>query len=663
MKIDEIKKLINKHQVISFDVFDTLLFRNVYHPTDIFKIMGKELEKKYKINDFYDIRVSSEAESRKYVEAGESTIEDIYNQIAKKIGENESSFAKDLEMECELKFIEANPFMKEIFDYALEKNKKVIIISDMYLRKKDIIKLLKKSGYKEVPTYVSCEIKKGKGTGELFNYVREKEKIEDQSWLHIGDNINGDYEMPKKNGIDAYHYKNIREYNRYLAPKTIEESIIVAIQCNYLYNGYDIDYWDKFGALYISPIYFGFTHWLYNITKNLDNLFFLARDGYIIKKIYDLFPKTNIFTNYVYVSRKSVQLPSLLDGSKDDMINTLTTINTVVNKDILLSDLFNQANLKYEEVCSLSMLKYFGFNSFEDVIDEDNYDNAKKLISVYKDNIIQSLKTQHELAIKYLNQEGMEKFARINIVDVGWAGSVQNAIRKILKKETNGYYFGTCYTENKEDIFSSMYGYFFDLDKKEEDKEDILNNVMMYELIFSAPHGTTIGYEGKNEIKPILNAEENCEIIEKFQLAAINIIKKYMNYIEYFEHIDKYFCLNNYQKFIKEKNEEDLIKFNELTNDLVLNSKKRYSYVQKISLDEVKNNPKLFYEQKKLSLWKDTFILEGASKEKDKIIKNMAKYKRKKDFIDNSKELRRKIIPFKIRKKIKDIFKKNKTEE
>ena len=658
MKIDEIKKLINQHQVISFDVFDTLLFRNVYNPTDIFKIMAKELEKKYKISDFYDIRVSSEVESRKYVEAGESTIEDIYSQIAKKIGEKESSFAKELEIECELKFIEANPFMQECFEYALKKNKKVIIISDMYMRKTDIIKLLKQSGYKEVPTYVSCEIKKGKCTGELFNYVREKEEIGDKSWLHIGDNINSDYEMPKKNGIDAYHYKNIREYNRYLVPKTIEESIITAMQCNYLYNGYDVDYWDKFGTLYISPIYFGFTHWLYNITKKLDNLFFLARDSYIIKEIYDLFPKTGIYTNYVYVSRKSVQLPSLLDGSKDVMINTLTSINTVVNKDILLSDLFSQANLNCEEVCSLSMLKYFGFKSFEDVIDEGNYDKAKKLISVYKDNIIQSLKSQHELAIKYLNQEGMEKFDRINIVDIGWAGSVQNAIRKLLKKETNGYYFGTCYSENKEDIFSSMFGYFFDLDKKEEDREAVLNNVMMYELIFSAPHGTTLAYEDNNKVKPILNAEENCEIIEKFQLAAIRIIKKYMNYIEYFEHIDKYFCLNNYQKFIEEKNEEDLIKFNELTNDFVLNSKKRYSYVQKISLDEVKNNPKLFYEERDLSLWKDTFILEGATEEKDKILKDISKYKRKHDSIENLKELRRKIIPFKIRKKLKDFFQK-----
>ena len=49
----ELIKLINKNDVISFDVFDTLLLRNVYKPVDIFRILSKIALEKYNVDDFY----------------------------------------------------------------------------------------------------------------------------------------------------------------------------------------------------------------------------------------------------------------------------------------------------------------------------------------------------------------------------------------------------------------------------------------------------------------------------------------------------------------------------------------------------------------------------------------------------------------------------------
>ena len=44
----EIVEKIDKNDVISFDIFDTLILRNIFCPTDIFKILSKKenLEKK-----------------------------------------------------------------------------------------------------------------------------------------------------------------------------------------------------------------------------------------------------------------------------------------------------------------------------------------------------------------------------------------------------------------------------------------------------------------------------------------------------------------------------------------------------------------------------------------------------------------------------------------
>ena len=79
------------------------------------------------------------------------------------------------------------------------------------------------------------------------------------------------------------------------------ESICLAIQTNYLYNGNDLDYWEFFGIKYVSFIYFGFTKWLYDLTKDQDNLYFLARDGYIPYQIYEKFNKDKkIYTKGTY---------------------------------------------------------------------------------------------------------------------------------------------------------------------------------------------------------------------------------------------------------------------------------------------------------------------------------------------------------------------------
>ena len=41
---EELKRLIDENEVISFDIFDTLLLRNVNQPSDIFRIVEKCVE-------------------------------------------------------------------------------------------------------------------------------------------------------------------------------------------------------------------------------------------------------------------------------------------------------------------------------------------------------------------------------------------------------------------------------------------------------------------------------------------------------------------------------------------------------------------------------------------------------------------------------------------
>ena len=119
---DKILKLVDKCDVVSFDVFDTLLFRNIYKPTDLFKI----LEKEFNIENLENIRKESEIKSRVSENNGETNYDLIYKEMENKISDKTIiEKIKNRELELEKEFLVINPFMKKIYDYCIKKNKKV----------------------------------------------------------------------------------------------------------------------------------------------------------------------------------------------------------------------------------------------------------------------------------------------------------------------------------------------------------------------------------------------------------------------------------------------------------------------------------------------------------------------------------------------------------
>lgn len=237
-EFSEFKKMIEDKKVVSFDIFDTLLLRNVLVPKDIFKILDKEVKEKYNIDNFYNIRISSESESRTRKNNYEVKLDEIYKKISDKIAIPVEDI-RQRELELEKDFICVNPFMYNLFDYCIRQKKKVILISDMYLPKKFIDELLKNCGYSNYDeNYVSCEIRKSKYQGDLFEYVKDKKKIDVKDWIHVGDNEYSDINNAIKHGITTYHYKKIIDRTKYKDLDTsIESSIVTAIQINKIYNG------------------------------------------------------------------------------------------------------------------------------------------------------------------------------------------------------------------------------------------------------------------------------------------------------------------------------------------------------------------------------------------------------------------------------------------
>ena len=180
--IDKIIKQINKYSYVSFDIFDTLIKRNVPKPSDIFKLIELEYNNNYekKINNFKEIRINAEIEARNTAQGREPNLDDIYKKINLNQEEYDIENLKKIEISLELKFCQQNKDFYPIYQYCIEQKKNIIITSDMYLNKEYIEEILKNAGINKYNyLFISNDVKLNKNRGKLYSYIKNDEVIAD----------------------------------------------------------------------------------------------------------------------------------------------------------------------------------------------------------------------------------------------------------------------------------------------------------------------------------------------------------------------------------------------------------------------------------------------------------------------------------------------------
>lgn len=413
-------------KIYSFDVFDTCLCRTCGEPYAVFELMAKELlginASKTQIADFRYIREKGETIARKKTYKEDITIEEIY-QYCNFSGLTALSNIEIIELEKKIEKRVLKPICRtlNLINEYHKKNIHIIYISDMYLPSSFIKEVLEQHGFwKEGDSiYVSGEIGKTKASGELFRYVSSKVGCHYYQWKHFGDNRHSDVNIPRRMGILAkrlyfgYSYYQQKLLCKDASPSENYISRAVGIsRAITLSFGEDIRY--KFAADFIAPIYVPFTYNLLSdaVKRGIKKLYFLARDGYLLYKIAlsmnNLFPSIEI--NYLYVSRKSLYLPSLKDLSKDSL------------KSILLHDSNDIESLYDNFQIDIDWEKY-NLDNINDVL--ENEDFLRLLEHRWHE--------QKENCLNYFKQERLaSKFPDVAIVDVRGTRRCQRSINQIL---------------------------------------------------------------------------------------------------------------------------------------------------------------------------------------------------------------------------------------
>ena len=300
---DEIK-------LLSLDCFDTLLWRNIAAPKDVFSVIAQS-ETAKNLGVTPDQRNSASAHAyRRTLNKGLRLfhISDVYDGFAA-LTESEKASLVEAEIQAEMSVCFAFQPCIELIRKAHSRGIKIMIVSDIYYREAEMRRLLGRHLPKDVTDmidriYCSCDAGTSKSDA-LFPYVLERCGVPAHEILHIGDHAVYDFEAPRRYGIHALHFVQFD-------PKTLDvlrmqnaaSSLVMLAQAmpkallapryspfRPVFSAAQLHPYKPetiIGYMSFGPVLFGYAHFLANEVQALRQqgkrvkVFFLLRDAYLL---------------------------------------------------------------------------------------------------------------------------------------------------------------------------------------------------------------------------------------------------------------------------------------------------------------------------------------------------------------------------------------------
>lgn len=351
-----------KIKVISFDVFDTLVFRPLERAEDLFELLDRKFGA---LSDaqisFCRLRMEAEAvlrrrilENKRFDEEDcleDICLEEIYRGLEDEFGlaSDVVSAMKQFEWETEYRLCIPRKSGKWLFEQALSTGKPVIIISDMYFSTEQVTSILTKNGYCGMASvFVSSDRGKRKITGNLYKDAAKSMGVNPAELFHVGDNVEADCERAVQQGLRAaWLPKATDAYDSYGCAHQVEKicgdltdweaakhsvgmGIMRAMAAEKYFDNpfrsfeptsdYNADpYFVGYGALGMEVL--ALVRWLAEqiCRDQVKTMIFMARDGYLPMHAYEVYRQYHPElppAKYLHISRLSV-LPAMLKTPED----------------------------------------------------------------------------------------------------------------------------------------------------------------------------------------------------------------------------------------------------------------------------------------------------------------------------------------------------------
>jgi FMN phosphatase YigB (HAD superfamily) len=337
---------------VTLDIFDTLLRRDVepcFYPTRAaMQQLSFFLARTgiiLNVDELLNLRHEAETLARQSALAHgndpECTLSDIFTQLYQLIKSRyqldpESLIPHqrlvDFEVKVETERLSPMPGAISLLQELKHRGIKTLLLSDMHLETLHIEYILRHHDLHHYidKVYVSCDTRCSKGSGNLFAHLISSGELIPENTLHIGDHTISDFQRPREHGIRAllFHSNEERE-RRYRLDQALRLAKVYG-DSSHIWNLSSTAHHNshspyQIGYQRLGPIFtlFALDILVKTLRESYRDVFFLARDGYLLQKLYEQLRSQLLISQllhppagkYLYISRASTQTERTKEGA------------------------------------------------------------------------------------------------------------------------------------------------------------------------------------------------------------------------------------------------------------------------------------------------------------------------------------------------------------
>lgn len=458
-------------RLIAFDIFDTLLSRPLINPETIKRLVAARVDAE--TGALYEAyRASAEGQARQ-AKGSDVGMDEIYTRLGEltQLPPARLVELRGLEEALEKASLEPRPEALALFREAQATGKPVILISDMFLPRallEDVLHAHGFDGWQAI--FVSNEVGLRKDEGKLYEHALAQFAVSPAQLLMIGDNERADIQIPVDMGASTLHLLRAVELARGLprfsslltqherqADLHAEMTLGLVIRKNFgTLQLLDLDpdslipatpY--HLGYSLIGPLLVSFAQWLLEMARayGIERLYFLSREGKPIQQVFDCWSagmKETPRSEYLALSRRAAGFAAI--ASLEDIFDIARTVYFPNTLEKFLHTRYgiHLSDARWAELSqSLNIHR-----DTEITVENRQIDHLIPLLKALEGEIMARSTEERTALLRYLENMGLPQNDLQAVVDVGYSGSVQKYLNKLLSpvgqvRKVHGFYLMT----------------------------------------------------------------------------------------------------------------------------------------------------------------------------------------------------------------------------
>jgi predicted HAD superfamily hydrolase len=528
--------LLPRIDVLTVDLFDTLLIRRVHDPDLIKRPVARFIAQKaadrglfwhwkrvQALRDEYEQQQRADTGAK--FEDHEANYPDYMSRVLQTIFGDADLLGQvtAYELEVEQSMIVPRRLLAEWLQKAHQKGIQVIVVSDIYLPAEYLKQLIERAGLTGFIDDVvsSADTSLAKASGRAFTMLEQTRQLDRSQWLHIGDNPISDGLRPSAFGVTALVLMDIEEKNRRALARSyalcakvrpfwrgrLLQQVMLPIEAENvdrspLYND---------GYTFFGPLVGVLIQRLLERTIELGirRIFFFSREGWLFKKCWEKAAprmacgRSIPNVSYLYVSRLAL-------AGATCAYQGLTETNAVIaflpsgNRDI--RDLCRVYQLNIEPF--IPIMKRFNLEidtplsplhqGFTSEIHKAFYRLLRD--PDFQEEVKRQTRPHNDAVQAYLESEGLFEQSDVAVVDVGWLGTIQRFLfESIQHRDDKPNFHGFLFAASRGIDYPTCPENYIEGVLYDKDRFDFAGSTIMYardvfEECFRAPHPTLDGY-------------------------------------------------------------------------------------------------------------------------------------------------------------------------